>query len=38
MEVNNYDKLLVYEDYLQRFDDFDRKKATAVDKDYHIKG
>ena len=32
MEVNHYDKLLVYEDYLhkQGFDDFNRKKAAAT--------
>ena len=32
LEVNNYDKLIVYEDYLhkQGFDDFNRKKATAT--------
>ena len=32
MEVDNYDKLLVYEDYLhkQGFDDFNKRKATAM--------
>ena len=32
MEVNHYDKLLVYEDYFhkQGFDTINRKKATAV--------
>ena len=32
MEVDSYDKLLIYEEYLhkQGFDDFNRRKATAA--------